>query len=487
MSPQLALILGYSAILILLGVWASRKVHSAADFFVAGRRLGPGLLSATLLAANIGAGASVGAAGLGYRAGLSAWWWVGSAGLGSVALAFWIGPRLWRTAAKHDLRTVGDYLELRYGRSVRGVVAVLLWFNTLVILAAQLIALSLVLDVVAGIPRLAGCLIGGLVMTTYFVAGGLLSSAWVNLVQLIVLITGLCTVLPVAVAGLGGWEAVAAETRAIDGYWSFWHGSSAGSAGAGWLLLPMLAPAFMISPGLLQKVYGARDAATVRRGVGLNAAVILVYAVVPALLGMVARAASPMLTDSELALPTLLMHHVPGWLGSIGLAALFSAEVSTADAILFMLATSMSQDLYRRFLRPDASDEEVLRVARWAAVIGAALAVLLAASAASIIGTLKIFYSVMTVCLFVPVVAGLHVRRAGTFEALSAIGAGLCAWAAFFIATDGQGVGFLQPEAVGLVASAVALGLVLLTNGSRDQGVKGSVGPAHKGPPRKKQ
>jgi SSS family solute:Na+ symporter len=469
MSPQLALILGYSALLILLGVWTSRKVHSAADFFVAGRRLGPGLLSATLLAANIGAGTSVGAAGLGYRAGLSAWWWVGSAGLGSIALAFWIGPRLWRAAATHDLRTVGDYLELRYGRSVRGVVAVLLWLNTLVILAAQLVALSLVLEVVAGIPRLAGCLIGGVVMTTYFVAGGLLSSAWVNLVQLIVLLTGLCVVLPVAVTSLGGWEAVTTETSAIEGYWSFWHG-----AGAGWLLVPMLAPAFMISPGLLQKVYGARDAATVRRGVGLNAAVLLIYALVPALLGMVARSAEPTLIDSELALPTLLMHHVPLWLGSLGLAALFSAEVSTADAILFMLSTSMSQDLYRRFLRPGASDAEVLRVARWAAVIGGALGVLLAAWATSIIGTLKIFYSVMTVCLFVPIVAGLHARRAGTFEALSAIGAGLCAWAAFFIATDGRGVGFLRPEAVGLIASAVGLGMVLLTKGSRGQGIKGS-------------
>ncbi|MPZ18430.1 MAG: sodium:solute symporter family protein [Luteitalea sp.] len=466
MSPQLALILGYSALLVLLGIYTSRKVHSAADFFVAGRRLGPGLLSATLLAANIGAGTTVGAAGLGYSAGLSAWWWVGSAGLGSVALAFWIGPRLWRMAAQHDLRTVGDYLELRYGRSVRGVVAVLLWLNTLVILAAQLVALSLVLEVVAGIPRLAGCLIGGVVMTTYFVAGGLLSSAWVNLVQLVVLLAGLCAVLPVAVTGLGGWDAATAPTRAIEGYWDFWQG-----AGAGWLLVPMLAPAFMISPGLLQKAYGARDAATVRRGVGLNAAVLLIYALVPALLGIVARGAEPMLSDSELALPTLLMHHVPVWLGSLGLAALFSAEVSTADAILFMLSTSMSQDLYRRFLRPGASDAEVLRVARWSAVVGGALGVLLAASAASIIGTLKIFYSVMTVCLFVPIVAGLHVRRAGTFEALSAIGAGLCAWAAFFIGTGGRGVGFLQPEMVGLVASGVGLGVVLLTKGSRGLGV----------------
>lgn len=60
---------------VALGLWISRKVSTTSDFFVAGRRLGPGLLFSTLVAANIGAGSTVGAAGLGYRDGLSAWWW----------------------------------------------------------------------------------------------------------------------------------------------------------------------------------------------------------------------------------------------------------------------------------------------------------------------------------------------------------------------------------------------------------------------------
>ena len=210
MNLALGLLVAYSVGLVALGLWIGRRVGTSSAFFVAGRSLGPGLLFATLLAANIGAGSTVGAAGLGYRDGISAWWWVGSAGIGTLVLALWVGPRIWRIARDRNLLTVGDYLELRYGASVRAIVAALLWLATLAILAGQLIAAAWVLEVVAGLPKWAGCLAAGAVMTAYFAAGGLLTSAWVNLVQLSVLLVGFAVALPVAVVGAGGWESVLA-------------------------------------------------------------------------------------------------------------------------------------------------------------------------------------------------------------------------------------------------------------------------------------
>ena len=87
MNLHVALLLGYAALMVGVGLFIGRRVKSAGDFFVAGRSLGPGLLFATMVAANIGAGSTVGATGLGYRDGLSAWWWVGSAAIGSAVLA----------------------------------------------------------------------------------------------------------------------------------------------------------------------------------------------------------------------------------------------------------------------------------------------------------------------------------------------------------------------------------------------------------------
>src|SRR6267142_4353636 len=147
MTLQLALLLGYSALLVGLGLWIGRRVSGTRDFFVAGRRLGPGLIFSTMLAANIGAGSTVSATAQGYLQGVAAWWWVGSAAIGSTVLAFWIGPAMRRVATAHDLRSVGDYLEFRYDRSVRAIVSALLWVGSLAILAGQLIALASILSV----------------------------------------------------------------------------------------------------------------------------------------------------------------------------------------------------------------------------------------------------------------------------------------------------------------------------------------------------
>jgi len=453
---HLTLLVTYSGVLIALGLWIGRRVKGSSDFFVAGRHLGPGLIFATVLAANIGAGSTVGAAGLGYRDGLSAWWWVGSAGLGSIVLALWVGPRIRRLAARHDLRTVGDFLEWRYGRSVRAVIAVLLWLGTLAILAGQLIALAWVLNVVAGIPKFAGCLIGGAVMTTYFTAGGLLASASVNLVQLVVLLVGFLLALPLTLGAAGGLDGLAVAVT-DEGFWNFARGGQ-----SGWIYLAMLGPAFIVSPGLLQKVYGARDDRAVRLGVGANAAALLLFAFVPTLLGMIARALHPDLPNQELALPTLLTENLPPLVGSIGLAALFSAEVSSADAILFMLATSLSQDLYRRFVNPAASDRQVLAVARGAAVGGGALGVMLAIVSPTVIGALSIFYTLLGVSLFVPVVAGLYSRRPGVPDALAAIAAGVVIVVALQLWTAGRGFGVLTPALAGLAGAAVAFAVTAI-------------------------
>ncbi|MGE5359545.1 MAG: sodium:solute symporter family protein, partial [Bacteroidales bacterium] len=393
MSLYLVVLLTYSLFLVLAGFWLGRHVRASSDFFVARRQLGSGLIFATVLAANIGAGSAVGASGLGYQQGLSAWWWNGSAGIGSLLLAAWIGPRIWRRAARDNFYTVGDLLEQRYGATVRGVVAVLLWLGTLAILAGQLIAIGWILNVVGGLARWQGSLVGGMVVVLYFTAGGLHGSARVNLIQLVVKLAGFAIAVPLMVAGAGGLGAIASDPRLPANALDFWGGSR--SIG----FLTLLVPAFMISPGLLQKAYGARSETAIRRGFGSNAVALLLFGLVPAIVGMVARAHHPSLPNAELALPVALVGDAPVWIGAVALAAVFSAEVSASDAILFMLATSLSQDLYRRFLTPDASDAQVLRTARVAAVVGGVGGVALAVALPGIIAALTIFFSRLGVAL----------------------------------------------------------------------------------------
>ena len=459
MNVRLALLIVYSAGLIAIGLWIARLVRTSGDFFVAGRRLTAPLIFSTVLAANIGAGSTVGAAGLAYRDGISAWWWNGSAAIGSVFLAIWIGPRIWSLASRHNLYTVGDYLELRYGRAVRGVVASLIWLGTLSILAGQLIAGAAVLTVVAGVPRWAGTIASAIVMTVYFMAGGLLSSAWVNAVQLVVLLCGFAAAVPIVLASVGGVQALAAPVAEAPGFTTF---LTTAGPGFGVALLALLGPAFVISPGLLQKVYGAANERTVRIGVGVQAVTLALFAFIPVLLGMAARVAHPGIENSNLVLPTVLAEQLPTALGALALAAIYSAEVSTCDAILFMLATSLSQDLYKRFLRPGATDAQLLRVARFASLAGGVGGVLLALQLPTVTAALGIFYSLIAVSLFVPVLGGLYTRRAGTPEALASIAAGVLTRLGVQFATDGQGWGWIDPTLAGLVTAGVAFTLVML-------------------------
>jgi solute:Na+ symporter, SSS family len=454
---HLVLLIVYSIALIAIGLWISRLVKGSGDFFVAGRQLGPGLIFSTVLASNIGAGSTVGAAGLAYRDGIGTWWWNGSAAIGSVFLAMWIGPKIWEVASRHNLYTAGDYLELRYGGLVRGVIASLIWLGTLSILAAQLMAGAAVLSVVADVPRWLGIVISAVVMTIYFVAGGLLSSAWVNAVQLVVLLGGFAIAVPLVLSSVGGVTALT-STGTPAHFGDFFYSAGPGS---GWTRLFLLGPAFVISPGLLQKVYGASGPRAVRVGVGVQALVLAVFAFIPALLGMAARISNPGIASPNLVLPTVLVEQLPLFIGALGLAAIYSAEVSTCDAILFMLSTSLSQDLYKRFLKPDASDEQLLFIARAAAVAGGIGGVILALQLTTVIQALDIFYALLSVSLFVPIVGGLYVARAGKPEALAAIAVGMLTLLATRLGLAARHP-WLDPTACGLLASAAAFVVVLI-------------------------
>jgi SSS family solute:Na+ symporter len=446
----------YSAALVALGLFVSRRVTRSSDFFVAGRQLSPVLLFSTFLAANLGAGTTVGAAEFGYRHGLSAWWWVGSAGIGSLILGLFIGPRIYRIASEHNLYTVGDYLELRYSRTVRYLMAALLWLGSLAILAAQLIALGLVLNVVTGLPAQWGTVLGGVLVTVYFTAGGLLSSAWVNLVQVVVKAVGFCLAVPWALSAIGGWEGIAAAVEqnpslAAESYLSF-----TGLGFDGILRYAViLIPSFIVSPGLIQKLYGARDESTVRTAVSAQGVCLLVYSFLPVILGMAAMARFPHLDNPGLALPMLLAEGLPVWLGGLMLAAIFSAEVSSADAVLFMLTTSVSRDFVQTALQRGLSDAGLLRVTRVTAVVAGAAGIAMALWLQSILAALEIFYSLLAVSLFVPLLAGLYSKRPRAGAALAAMAASVPATAAIHLLTRGAGFGALTPAAIGILFSAI--------------------------------
>ncbi|MEP7273972.1 MAG: sodium:solute symporter family protein [Acidobacteriota bacterium] len=459
----IAILILYSVVMVALGVFVSRRVRESSEFFVAGRKLTSGLIFSTLLAANIGAGSTVGAAGLGYRDGFSAWWWVGSAGIGSLILAFTVGPRIWRIASEHGLYTVGDYLEFRFDRRIKAVVAILLWFGSLAILAGQLIAIAWILNVTAGISKPLGCAIGATVATTYFATGGLHSAARVNVFQLLIKLVGFGMAFVYLAGLLGrilGHRSAGLSVSGLtspDSYFSFF-----GDGITPLKYLVLLVPSFIISPGLLQKIFGARDARAVRIGVGLNAICLLGFAFIPVFLGIMARYEFPNLVNRELALPTLMTESLPVWLGGLLLGAIFSAELSTADAVLFMLSTSLGKDLYKTFLNPEVSDQHLMRVVRAIAIACGVLGALLGALLPDVISALTIFYTLLTAALVLPLLAGLYVKSVSARGALAGMTISVVTTLALDRVTAGAGYGGVPAVILGILAGATAMGAVTL-------------------------
>jgi SSS family solute:Na+ symporter len=462
-NVPLILLLVYTIGITAFGVWIGRRVRGPADFFVAGRKLPWALVGGTVLAANIGAGTTVGAAGVAYRDGISAWWWNGSVGIGTLILALWIGPKLWSIAAAKGHLTIGDFLEDRYSSTVRGVIAALTLVGSLAVLAAQLIAGAAVLEVVAGVPRPIGISISAVAMTIYFTAGGLLSSAWVNSVQLLVLIGGFAAALPLVLGRIGGIGAIEASPGVAASFWDPLY--TIGPPESGWTMLILLTPGFIISPGLVQKAYGAESARAVRAGIGAAGAIQLVFSFLPVLFGMAARVNHPGIESPNLVLPTVLLNDLPAAVGALALAAVFSAEVSTCDAILFMVSTSASKDLYQRFFKPGAAPAELLRVARISAVAGGFLGIVLATQLATVVGALRIFYALLGSSLLVPVLGAVLVPRAGAREAMAGIIGGVGTLLAVYFGTDRSG--WADPTLWGLVGSASAFVAALFVRSGR--------------------
>jgi SSS family solute:Na+ symporter len=148
---------------------------------------------------------------------------------------------------------------------------------------------------------------------------------------------------------------------------------------------------------------------------------------------------------------------LPKWLGIWTLASIFSAELSATDAILFMLSTSLAVDLYKTFLNPTVSQQKLLTTSRITSVCAGLLGILLAIILPSIITAISIFYVLMAVSLFVPVLAGLYSRRVLSSAAFASILAAVIATVTTISFTHGKGLGFLSPQAIGIATAAIIM------------------------------
>ncbi len=420
MSSLYVIVLG-AIVLSLLAVSLTRlgKVKTRADYLVAGRTLPAFVLIFTLLSSWIGSGSLLAGAENAYKHGFAALW-LAAGGWFGLLLIYFIAPR----ARKFAQFTIPDLLEARYSQTARilGVIAVLFAYTG--ITSYQLIGGGDILHLV--FPTTISPLLGKYIMAVFVIAftaiAGMSSVAYMDVVIGLLATVTMVVAFPFLLHSAGGWSGVTHVLPAthfeVFGDISF--------VGAMELMIPTLL-LMLGNQAMYQKFFSAKSEHDARVAVvGWIIGTIILETVIVA----IAVVGSALFRHGEIArhpreiIAYTAMHGLPALLGALMMGAVFAKIMSTANNFLFSPATNLINDVYVRYLSPNASDKRVLLVSRLTVVLLGAWSLYQTMSISSVLQQTLYAYTVYSAALTPVILAAFYSKHATAAGAVTAIGLG---------------------------------------------------------------
>ncbi len=438
----------YLLLNVAVGAWAARRVKTSQDFVLAGRQLPLVLAASVTFATWFGSETIMGAPAMFVEGGLLA---VIEEPFGSALCLFLVGAFFARPLYRLGITTFCDYFRVRFGRSAELLSAVMIIPSYFSWIAAQLVAIGLVLSVVTNIPREYCILFSAAVVMAYTLLGGMWSISVTDFFHNLIIILALIVLGVVLWQDVGGWETI--RQRTPPGFFRFLPPATTRD----WVAY--LAAWFTIGLGsipqqdVFQRVMAAKSEDTSVRASYLASGLYLTVAMLPLFIALSATILHPSLPgDRQLIIPTMVMQH-----GSLPLQILFfgavsSAILSVSSGAILAPATVFGENIVKHF-RPDIPDAVLLRTIRQAIVVITVICVGMSVSRDTNIFDLVGESSAFSlVSLFVPLTAGIYWKRANLTGCLLAMGVGLAVWlACLWLETD------YSPMMWGLLASTVAM------------------------------
>ena len=328
----IALLCGYG----LLILWATRvtgRDGSAAAFFVNNRASGALEVGFAIIAACIGASATIGMIGLAFAVGTPAFWWLGAGLTGLVPLSLLLARKVRESGAY----TMPQMTESFLGASARPLISCIIVTAWMAILAAQYTALAGVVQTLTGFSQLPSLGIGFLFIALHTL-GGQAAIMPLNRYQTLILVSSLAILLAWLSANNPSWP-VQTRLEAVNADFPperlFYY---CVVIGANYLVCPML----------FGRLFSARDGQSARNGGLLAAGGIAVCAVLIVAVGLACRGLIPADTPRDAVLTTILSTVLPAWMHLPVALVLLSAIVSSADACLVTAATVLSHDILKK-------------------------------------------------------------------------------------------------------------------------------------------
>ena len=414
-----AIVLGI-IVVTLLTVSLARvsKVKTKADYLVAGRSLPVYVLIFTLLSSWIGSGSLLAGAENAYRHGFPALWQA-AGGWAGLLLIYFIAPR----ARKFAQFTIPDLLEARYNQAARvlGVIAVL--FTYTAITSYQFIGggdiLHLIFPTVTA--RHGQEIIAGFVILFTAIAG-MSSVAYMDVAIGLLATVTLIVALPVLSHIAGGWSSIAAALPAT-------HFEVLGDF-TGLRALELFLPTCLLMLGnqsMYQKFFSAKSEKDAAKAVvGWFIGIVILESVIVALavVGSALFGTGEVHENPREILAYTALHALPRLLGAIMVGAIFAKIISTANNYLFSPATNLINDVFVRYVKPDASNKSVLLVSRLLVVLLGLWSLLQSLGTSSVLEKALYAYTIYSAALTPVILAAFFWRRATAAGAVASIAAG---------------------------------------------------------------
>jgi Na+/proline symporter len=479
--------LGLIALAVYLGALAvvaalarrARRDETPSDHFLAARDLGVFVLFLTLYATAYSGNSLLGYPGEAYRLGFR--FVVATGFMMSIMVVFHaLVPRLRRISVSEGFVTPGDWVRYRFtGEPWAG--ALVLAVGLLMTIAlgnfllAQLTAMGHVTSQVTGgvIPYAVGVLGLAIVILLYETLGGMRAVAWTDAAQGILMMLGLATLAGWLMVEAGG---LAEVTRHIAEVRPEAVAVPDARETANWASrIVLLGLASVIYPQAIQRIYAARNGATLRRSFALMTFMPLTTTLVVTLIGLAAipRFEALGVIEADTVMPLLLSEWAASGLGAAILAVLvfvgaLAAIMSTTDSVLLSLGSLIAEDLLGR----PSGDPRTTRIGKWAAALVLGVTLILAfAPRFTLWRLIELKMELLIQC--VPAfLLGIHWAGLRARPTLC----GLLVGTGFAVTCVGVDVTQMGGVHVGVIG--LGLNLLICLAGSRIEGHRGGSGPS---------
>lgn len=375
-------LIGYKLLLLGIGFWASKRVKSEADFFIAGKGEGQGLGAWTAglsyAASTSSAWVLLGYTGLVFSKGLVALWLIPGIFSGYVLTWLVMGPRLNAETEERGHLTIVDFITGDVGekwRRIIGIVcALMILFCFVFYISSQFQAAGNALTSVFGINSTEAILLGATIIVIYCLLGGFWAASITDALQAAVMLLA-CVLVPVmAVVNAGGFGNIMSALQAdqAPAYFSL-TGGVTGMVGTG-VALGLLGTGLgaLGQPQLLNRIMATKDAKTRRQGAAITIGWGMIIYTGLTLLALTAKSLA-LDVDGEHLFFEAAEAFLPAVLAGVVIAAVLSAVMSTVDSLLLAAASAVSHDMGLEYNSP----KKALLFGRIAMVGVAVLAVLL--------------------------------------------------------------------------------------------------------------